>query len=48
MGKDFVGVGEYLFVVEGTIDKSQHWHGESYPWTLGTNPRIEGWIRNIL
>jgi hypothetical protein len=36
-----------MFVVEGTIDISQHWHGESYPWTSGTNPIIEGWIGNI-
>jgi hypothetical protein len=40
MGKDFVGVGEYLFVVEGTFDKSQHWYGESYPWTSSTNSII--------
>jgi len=24
MGKHFVGVGEYLFVIEGTIEGNQH------------------------
>jgi hypothetical protein len=48
MGKDFVGVGEYMFATKGIVDRSQHWHGESYPWTLGTNPRIERRIGNIL
>jgi hypothetical protein len=36
MGKEYVGIGEHMFVEKGTIDGSQHWHGESYPWASST------------
>jgi hypothetical protein len=48
MGEEFVGVGEYMFVAEGTFDGNQHWHGKSYPWTLGTNPKIERQVGDTL
>jgi hypothetical protein len=41
MGKEFVGARKYMFVAKGIIDGSQHWHGKSYPWTSGIDPRIE-------
>jgi hypothetical protein len=40
MGEDFVGAGEYLFITKETFEGSQHWFGESYPSTLGTNWKI--------
>jgi hypothetical protein len=43
----FVGVGEYMFTAKGTIDGNQHWHGKSYPWTLGIDLRIERRIGGI-
>jgi hypothetical protein len=48
MAKYFVGVGEYVFVVQGTVDGSQHWYGKLYPWTLNTNSIIERWIGDTL
>jgi hypothetical protein len=46
MGTNYVGVGDYLFTIEGVFDENQHWNGESYPWTLNTYLRIEGQIGN--
>jgi hypothetical protein len=48
MGAKFVGAGKYMFVVKGIVDESQHWHGELYPWTLNTNPRIEKQVGDTL
>jgi hypothetical protein len=30
MGKEFVGVREYMFTIEGIVKKSQHRYGKSY------------------
>jgi hypothetical protein len=39
---------KYLFITMGIVDRSQHRHGESYPWwALGTYLRTKGWIKNI-
>ncbi len=40
-------VGEYLFATKGIVDGSQHWYGKLYPWTLGTNSRIERLIGTL-
>jgi hypothetical protein len=47
MGEKSFRVGKHLFVAERTIDRNQHWHGESYPWASGINLRIERWIGEI-
>jgi hypothetical protein len=47
MGKYYVGAKKYMFAINRTIDKSQHWDGELYPRTSNTYSRIKGWIGNI-
>jgi hypothetical protein len=37
-------VGKHLFTITRAIDEGQHWHGELYPWVLGTYSKIERWI----
>jgi hypothetical protein len=41
MKEEFFRDVEHMFAIKGAIDENQHWHGDSYPWASGTNPRIE-------
>ncbi len=35
-----------MFVAKGTIDESQYWHKESYPWASSIDPIIKRQIRD--
>jgi hypothetical protein len=48
MGEESFRAGKLLFITVEKVDKSQHWHGESYPWALSIDLRIERWIGDTL
>jgi hypothetical protein len=45
MWENFVRAREYSYT---TFDKSQNWYANLYPWSLGTNSRINKRIGDTL
>jgi hypothetical protein len=48
MGENSYRTKEHLLIAMRTIDRGQHWHGESYPWASSIDSRIERRIGDTL